>query len=197
MRWLRDDVFTLAGESAYDDMAALAADVPIGAGGLLFLPYLTGERTPHLNPHARGAFIGLDAGHGRGHLTRAVMEGVSLALFDAWSVLNDLVATTPERIVLAGGGARSHFWRQMLADIFGLPIRPVQATEQSAYGAALLAASALGHDPAELSRRWIRYGEDVIPDPLAHERYQWLVPLFREAYISQIGLFERLVTWRR
>jgi len=194
LRWLRDDVF--AGDLTYDDMTALAADVPIGAGGLLFLPYLAGERTPHLNPNARGAFIGLDAGHTRGHLIRAVLEGVSLSIFDAWTTLKEVMTTTPERIVLAGGGARSPCWRQLLADLFGLPVRPLHGGEQSAFGAALLAASALGRDPAELAQRWVAYGVDVSPDRHAHERYQSLVPLFREAYASHVDLFEQLAAWR-
>jgi xylulokinase len=194
MRWLRDDVF--AGDTTYDEMTALAETAPIGAGGLIFLPYLTGERTPHLNPNARGAFIGLDAGHGRAHLTRAVMEGISLALFDAWTALREVVPASPQRIVLAGGGARSRFWRQMLADIFGLPIRPLVTTEQSAYGAALLAGSALGQDPAELASRWTAYGEDVCPNQASYVRSQALIPIFRESYCSQIGLFERLAAWR-
>jgi xylulokinase len=196
MRWLRDDIFALNGETAYDEMTALAATVPIGASGLLFLPYLAGERTPHLNPAARGDFIGLDAAHGRAHLTRAVMDGVSLAMFDAWSAVREVVPLAPDRIVLAGGGARSRLWRQMLADLFGLPVRPLHTAEQSAYGAALLAASALGDDPSDLAHRWVEAGDDVPPDPAAHQRYQELVPLFRDAYRSHIDLFERLAGWR-
>ncbi len=182
LRWLRDRVFALPAADAYDQMTEWAASVPPGAGGLLFLPYLAGERTPHMDPQARGLFLGLTAEHGREHLTRAVMEGATLALADAFSILETLGAK-PNHAILAGGGARSALWRQIVADVFGLPIQPLLDVEGSALGAALLAyACVSGANPAKTATTWARYGEPVTPDPKAHEVYQALLPLFRDAY---------------
>jgi len=131
------------GPNAYDSLTAAAAAAPAGCEGLIFLPYLTGERTPHPDPNARGAFIGLTLRHGKAHLARAVLEGVTYGLRDALELMRDL-GLKPKEIVASGGGARSAFWRQMLADNFGAPITTVSATEGSAYGAALLAGVGAG-----------------------------------------------------
>lgn len=184
LRWLRDNVFGLSDERAYDEMTNWASQVPPGARGLIFLPYLTGERTPLMDPHARGVFLGLTAEHDRRHLTRAVMEGATLALYDAYSVLASLGAS-PQRAVLAGGGARSAVWRQIVADVFGVPIRPLATVEGSALGAALLAGAGVGGlDLIATARAWARYDEPVQPDPDAHRLYQRLVPVFRDAYVK-------------
>ena len=121
-------------------MAAWAAESLPGAHGLLFLPYLIGERSPHMDPQARGMFLGLTAAHSRGDLVRAVMEGVALACFDAYVVLADLGAR-PKTVLMAGGGARSLLWQQILADVFDLPVRPLLVEDQSTVGAVLLAGA--------------------------------------------------------
>ena len=127
LRWLRDTC--CAGEVAeaakqgvdpYELMTALAEKTPIGADGLLFLPYLMGERSPLLDEKARGAFIGLSGGHGRGHLIRAVLEGVTYSQRQCVDVLRGMNVPT-EEMMACGGGARSAFWRQMLADVYGCP----------------------------------------------------------------------------
>ena len=140
LRWWRD---LLGGRLSYDELGELASQAPPGSEGLLFLPYLTGERTPHLDPHARGAFIGLTARHQLSHLTRAVMEGVAFSLRDSLEIMLEL-GTTPTEIRATGGGARSQFWRQLLADVFGRPIVRTLVDEGPAYGAALLAGVAAG-----------------------------------------------------
>jgi xylulokinase len=184
LRWLRDAIFALPAETGYDQMTAAAASVPAGAGGLIFLPYLSGERTPHLDPLARGVFLGLTADHGRGHLVRAVMEGVALALYDAYDVVRSLGAE-PERVVLAGGGASSPLWRQIFADVFGLSISIGGTTSNSAAGAALLAAAAVNAiDVAETADRWSIIGEAAQPSEAAHRRYEALRPIFRSAYLT-------------
>lgn len=196
LRWLRDRVFALPCDGAYERMTSWAARAPVGAGGLIFLPYLAGERTPHMDPMARGIFLGLTAEHGREHLTRAVMEGAILALFDASSVLTE-VGAHPQRAVLAGGGARSALWRQIVADVFGLPILPLGDVEGSALGAALLAfAGSTGADPATTAVAWARYEEPVTPDPAAHETYAALLPIFRDAYRKHREDFARLAALR-
>lgn len=192
MRWLRDAIFALDGADAYNRMTGWAAAVPAGAGGLIFLPYLAGERTPHMNPHARGMFLGLTAEHGRGQLVRAVMEGATLALFDAYDVVRSLGAR-PVTIVLSGGGAQSGLWRQIVADVFGLPVRPLRTVEQSAMGAAMTAGAAIeAFALEEVASSWATYGEPVEPDPAAHAVYAELVPLFRGAYRAHVEDFERL-----
>ena len=139
LRWWRD----LVGKGDYDELTALAAQTPPGAEGLVFLPYLTGERTPHLDPQARGAFFGLNSRHGLGHLTRAVMEGVAYSQRDSLEIIVEL-GTDPEQIRVTGGGARSPFWRQLLADVLGRPVVRTAADEGPAYGAALLAGMTAG-----------------------------------------------------
>jgi xylulokinase len=192
MRWLRDAVFGLERPDAYATMTGWAADVPPGAAGLLFLPYLAGERTPHMNPAARGLFLGLSVEHGRGHLVRAVMEGATLALFDAYDVLRSLGAA-PSTIVLSGGGAQSGLWRQIVADVFGLPVLPLLTVEQSALGAALLAGAGIGlFDPAETAQRWATYDDPVEPDARAQAVYERLLPVFRDAYRKHVDDFRML-----
>jgi len=150
LRWLRDtiggpekEISALTGQDPYELMDAEAARVAPGCEGLLFLPYLTGERTPHPDPHARGAFVGLTLRHGKGALVRAVLEGVAYGLRDSLELLKAL--NIPVRQVRAlGGGARSAVWRQIMADIFGAELATINITDGAAYGAALLAGVGSG-----------------------------------------------------
>lgn len=195
LRWLRDDVFRLGGEDAYERISAWAGEVEPGAEGLLFLPYLAGERTPHMDPLARGLFLGLTAQHGRAHLARAVMEGVALACYDAYAVLHALGAS-PDAVILAGGGAGSGVWRQIVADVFGLHVQPLAVAEQSAAGAAILAGAGSGwFDAAHAARKWANYGSVVTPDAERHHRYLELFELFRAAYVENSELFRKLSSW--
>ena len=145
-RWLREilleDTFGAAlapGEDAYDVLTALADGAPTGAEGLVFLPYLTGERTPHMDPSARGAFVGLTSRHTSAHLARAVMEGITFALRDSLALMRAL-GLPVQRVIATGGGARSAIWRQMQADVLGATVWRTAAEEGPAYGAALLGA---------------------------------------------------------
>ncbi len=184
MRWLRDSVFALDGADAYERMTAWAEEASVGAGGLLFLPYLAGERTPHMDPRARGMFLGLTARHGRAELVRALMEGVVLAAYDAYAALTDLGAA-PTSIIVAGGGARSPLWRQIVADVFNLPVLPLLHQEQSASGAALLAAAGVhGLDPESVAPTWAAYGDPVEPVSAHHDRYEDLFHIFRSSYVK-------------
>lgn len=141
LRWLRDSVGNEAwyrpGVDPYDLMAAEATEVPPGSEGLVFLPYLSGERTPHADPYARGAFVGLTLRHHRGHLIRAVMEGVALGMRDSLEILRGMGLPVTQ-IRVSGGGARSPLWRQILADVLNTDVVTVTATEGAAFGAALL-----------------------------------------------------------
>jgi xylulokinase len=143
LRWLRD---TIAPGESYDRLTAEAAEVPAGAQGLVFLPYLSGERTPHPDPHARGAFVGLSLVHRRGHLVRAVMEGVTFGLRDSFEILRAM-GVRMTQVRASGGGARSALWRQILADILDTEVVTMTVTEGAAYGAALLAGVGAGVFP--------------------------------------------------
>ncbi|MGH2534348.1 MAG: xylulokinase [Thermomicrobiales bacterium] len=193
MRWLRDVVFELPHKSGYEQMTAAASEVPPGASGLVFLPYLTGERTPHMDPNARGVLLGLTASHRRGHLVRAVMEGVAFALLDAFDVVRQFGAM-PAQAVLAGGGARSVLWQQIIADLFGLPVVPLESADQSAVGAAMLAATGMEHvELLDVARSWSHYGAPIEPRADVHAHYEQLRPIFRQAYVKHREDF-RLLT---
>ena len=141
LQWYKD---TLVNDLPIQQLLKEAAEVEPGCEGLFFSPYLTGERTPHADPMARGSFIGLTSRHTRGHLTRAVLEGVGFGLKDNLQLLYQVGLPVPKRIRISGGGAQSSFWVQMLADIMGTPLEIVKATEGAAVGAALLAGTGAG-----------------------------------------------------
>ncbi|HEX9921670.1 MAG TPA: xylulokinase [Anaerolineae bacterium] len=192
LRWLRDQVLGRPGKLSYPEMMTWAENVPAGSNGLLFLPYLLGERTPHMDPQARGLFLGLSANHGQAEFVRSVLEGVALACYDAYQVLAEL-GVRPERIVMAGGGARSRLWQQIVADIFGLPVRRLDVSDQSALGAALLAGAGVGQfDPVQAAQDWARYGPPLDPDQQQLAIYQDMLSLFRDAYQKHRTNFHRL-----
>ena len=134
--------YVCAGTS-YDELSAEAAKVPAGSDGMLWAPYLFGERTPHLDANARAAFVGITASHTRGHFVRAVMEGVAYSLKDTFSLFAEL-GIPVRSIRLGGGGARGKLWRQIQADVYGQPVELLEAEEGGAFGAALLAGVGVG-----------------------------------------------------
>ncbi len=144
LRWWRDALGVRREHPpTYEQLTALASEAPAGCEGLLFLPYLTGERTPHNDPQARGAFVGLTVRHTAAHLTRAVLEGVAYGLRDSLELVRAL--GLPVALVrAAGGGIKSALWRQILADVFQASLITVNSTEGAAYGAAILAAVGVG-----------------------------------------------------
>jgi xylulokinase len=178
LSWWRDQ---LGGD--FDALVAEAEAVEPGAEGLVFLPYLTGERTPHLDPDARGGFVGLTVRHGRGHLTRAVMEGVAFSMRDGLEIMRDL-GTPDDDVRAVGGGARSPLWLQLQADVYGRPIRRTVIDEGPAYGAALLAGVAAGAfaDVGDAAAR-VRLREEVTePDPERARRYAELYGVYASLY---------------
>jgi xylulokinase len=140
LRWFRDQ---LACGATYDQLTAEAASAPAGADGLLWAPYLIGERTPHLDPNARGALVGITVAHTRAHVVRAIMEGVAFSLKDTFALFEEMKVPVAS-VRLGGGGARSRLWRQIQADVFGHDAEIVQAEEGAAFGAALLAGVGAG-----------------------------------------------------
>jgi xylulokinase len=147
LRWARDQfgVGKDDGRDPYDRMTELAAAVPAGSDGVLWAPYLMGERTPHLDPHARAALVRLSASHTRAHVFRAILEGVAFSLKDSFTILEEMKVPV-NGVRLGGGGARSPLWRQIQADVYGKPVDTVEADEGAAFGAAILAAVGI--------RRW-------------------------------------------
>jgi xylulokinase len=177
LRWLREQFgLTAGGDRAYEEMTSAAASVEPGADGVLWAPYLMGERTPHLDPGIRAAFAGLAASHGRGHLVRAVLEGVAFSLRDSFSIFDEL-GLPVRKVRLGGGGARSALWRQIQADVYGYDVEVVPADEGAAFGAALLAGVGARMWPSvdEACDRLVRSSVVASPDSRASllmtERY--------------------------
>jgi xylulokinase len=183
--WYRDQLARdLAGTGAADArLDAEAASVPAGAEGVTFLPYLQGERTPHRDASARGAFLGISLAHTRAHLTRAVLEGICFALRDSLSILQEL-GLSPNHLLLTGGGARSAFLRRLQADVYGLPVSTVNREEGPAYGAALLAAVGVKAYPdlGAAARATLTRGPSERPDSQAHVDYDAAYDRFRASY---------------
>jgi xylulokinase len=190
LRWWRD---ALGGTADFDELVAEAAAVPPGAEGLLFLPYLTGERTPHLDPRARGGFAGLTLRHGRAQMTRAVMEGVCFALRDGLEIMRGL-GVHDEHLRAVGGGARSELWRQLQADVLGRPIRRTLVDEGPAYGAALLGGVAAGtFAGADEALGLVRLREEITePDPARARSYDQLHAVYQELYPATRSAMDRL-----
>jgi xylulokinase len=192
LRWLRDQVFDLQAEDAYERMVSWAEQAPPGASGLVFLPYLSGERTPLMDPQARGIFLGLALGHGRAELVRAVLEGVALSCYAAYQVLIE-AGGKPERLILAGGGARSRLWRQIVADVFALPVVRLETAGQSAAGAALLTGAGCGLFSLEQKAgQWACYTPPLAPDLSRHTLYLEIGEVFHRAYQANQENFSRL-----
>ena len=144
LRWLREQLgLADRGDEGYEMMTREAAEIPPGADGVLWAPYLMGERTPHLDPGIRAGLVGLAAAHSRGHIARAVLEGVAFSLRDSFTIFDEL-GIPVRRVRLGGGGARSPLWRQIQADVYGHAVETVEAGEGAAYGAALLAGVGAG-----------------------------------------------------
>ncbi|MCB9450982.1 MAG: xylulokinase [Anaerolineaceae bacterium] len=183
LRWLREMTGLGGVPDAYPILSREAAAVAPGADGLLFLPYLSGERTPHMDPLARGAFIGLSSYHTRGHLARAVMEGVAFALRQALEISLSLGGTVG-MVIAAGGGAESPVWRQIQADIFGVPMRQTLLTEQASIGAALLAGVGVGVYPgfASACAQVVQLGPETAPNTANQAFYQALFEQYSALY---------------
>jgi xylulokinase len=173
----------VAGRDANRMLDEEPAWAPRGAASVTFLPYLQGERTPHRNAMARGAFLGLSFAHTRAHLSRAVLEGICFALRESLSILQSL-GFTPDHLLLTGGGAQSAFLRRLPSEIFGIPVTTVNREEGPAYGAALLAAVGAGAYPDLFSavRATICRRPAEAPEIDAHRAHDAPYERFRSSY---------------
>jgi xylulokinase len=183
LRYLRDTFFS---GTAYDLLTAEAAMVSAGSDGLLWAPYLFGERTPHLDPNARAAFVGITASHTRGHFVRSVMEGVAYSLRDTFTLFHEL-GIPVKSIRLGGGGARGPLWRQIQADVYAMPVEVLEAEEGGAFGAALLAGTGVGAWPSVEAAcdATIRVAQTIEPCNAkamneGYERYRKMYPALKQ-----------------
>jgi xylulokinase len=193
LRWQRD---TFAPHAPFDEFVDQAAAVSPGSEGLLFLPYLTGERTPHPDPQARGAFVGLTVRHTLPHLTRAVLEGVAFGLRDSFELLRSAGLHKITQVRISGGGSRSPLWRQIIADVLNVELVTTNASEGAAYGAAILAAIGAGQFEQQPDA-WMGYiqptgvtlpGEDVDRYSAYYARYRELYPALQPTFAALTGL---------
>jgi xylulokinase len=171
LQWFHD---TLTPQMSFDDITKEAEGVTAGCEGLQFMPYLTGERTPHPDPFARGAFVGLTLRHSRGHLTRAVLEGVAFGLKDSFTLIKNAGLGSISQVRASGGGTKSALWRQILASVLNAELVTVNTTEGGAYGAALLAGVSAGawKDTAAACRECIKITGSTLPQASQVEVYE-------------------------
>ncbi len=181
LRWYRD---TFHPGQGYDSLLEPAKAIPAGSEGLLFLPYLTGERTPYPDPLARGAFAGLTIRHTQAHLVRAVLEGVAFGLRDSFELMKGAGQKEVRQVRLSGGGARSPLWRQILADVLGAEMVTVNTSEGAAYGAALLAGVGAGlwPDVDSACQATVRLTGSTAPRPDDCAAYDRYYTIYRQLY---------------
>ncbi len=190
MRWHHD---THAELLDYDTFTEPSNLVPAGSDGLIFLPYLTGERTPHPDPLARGAFVGLTVRHTQAHMTRAVMEGVAFGFRDMFELMQGIGISDIKQVRVSGGGSKSQLWKQILADVLNAEMVTINTAEGAAYGAALLAA--IGHglfsSPADAIDQSIKITSTIEPGK-DRDRYNDYYPVYRDLYPQLQASFTRL-----
>ena len=199
LQWFRNTLcaaeMKAKGKSAnfYDTLNAEAEGVAPGSEALFFLPYLSGERTPHADPDARGCFVGLTLAHGRGHLARSIIEGVTYSLRDSLEIIRDL-GIPVRQIRASGGGSRSKLWRQIQADVFGEKVVTINSEEGAAFGVALLASVGAGayQSVQEACAATIRVVQETAPHKPSAKVYNAAFPEYQQLYQSLKGDFKRL-----
>ena len=191
LQWYRD---TLAPNVSFDDLLKEAEAIPAGSEGLQFLPYLSGERTPHPDPLARGAFIGLTLRHSRGHMTRAVLEGVAFGLKDSFTLIQNAGLGEITQVRGSGGGTKGALWRQILASVLEAELVTVNTTEGGAYGAALLAGVGAGtwSDVTSACKVSIKITGSTGPDESQALTYQKAYTIYQELYPSLKESFAKM-----
>jgi xylulokinase len=189
LRWIRDVLGSEAAPSssesgsAYDALTRQAEEVPVGSDGLVALPFLMGERTPIWDVNARGVLFGLSLAHGKGHIVRAMMEGVAFALYDSFRLIREAGLQVRYPMVLNEGGAVSRLWRKIIADVFEVPIVLARRRTGAPFGDAILAGVSVGAlEDFAVARRWFEAVDPMEPDPAAHQRYMELFSMFKRVY---------------
>ncbi|WP_434640012.1 xylulokinase [Thermoanaerobacterium thermosaccharolyticum] len=194
LKWWVDNINNYSSEAmTFDGLLEEAEKAHPGSDGLVFLPYLMGERTPYSDPYAKGSFVGLSITHNRGHMTRSILEGVAFGLRDSLELIKDLNIPVNE-VRVSGGGAKSKLWRQILADIFNVRIDMINATEGPSYGAAIMASVGYGlfKDVDEACSKLIKVTDSVYPMQENVEKYNKLYPIYVSLYSKLKGTFEEI-----
>ncbi|HNF94768.1 MAG TPA: xylulokinase [Anaerolineales bacterium] len=191
LQWYRD---TLAPNVSFDELVKEAESAPAGSEGLLFLPYLSGERTPYPDPLARGSFVGLTLRHTRAHMTRAVLEGVAFGLKDSFTLIQNAGLGKITQVRASGGGTKGALWRQILASALEAELVTVNTSEGTAFGAALLAGVGAGtwSDVASACKSTIQLTGQTLPDDAQVNSYRRSYPLYRELYPALKPSFEKI-----
>ncbi|MGZ9777234.1 gluconokinase [Staphylococcus pseudintermedius] len=205
LRWLRDELLASEIETAkrlgietYDVMSRIAQNVQPGAQGLLFHPYLTGERAPLWTSDARGSFIGLTLSHQKEHMIRAVMEGVLFNLYTVFLALIEVIGTSPQSIKATGGFSKSHLWRQMMADIFNTNVEIPKSYESSCLGACVLGLKALGQiDNYDIVKSWVGATHQHHPEAVHVNVYQKLASIFIQISRDLSPSYQTLAQFQR
>lgn len=194
MQWFRE---TFGGESSFEQLLAGIGEVPPGANGLLFTPYIVGERTPHPDADIRGSFIGIDASHKLPHFARAVMEGITFSLRESIDILR-AAGKTVDNVVSIGGGAKNKEWLQMQADVFGANVVKLESEQGPAMGAAMLAAFGSGwfETLQDCAREFIREAKTYTPDAQRAETYNKLFDVYQDVYGQTAELNRKLAAFR-
>jgi len=196
LRWAVESVLAVPGNGSqrYEMAMELAASVPAGANGLIFLPYLDGERTPLWDPHARGTLIGLNRAHTAAHVVRAIMEGVAYSVRHVLDISEEQAGIRAERVLLAGGGIRNAIWNQIKADVLGRPVVTASDPDASVLGAAMLAGLGAGilRDTADATDAMVHPGTQFLPDSDVVDRYDRLYCVYRDMYPALRSFFPRL-----
>jgi ribulokinase len=190
IRYLRDafsqqelETERVLGVSSYDLLNMQAEKVPLGSDGLVILPFLMGERTPIWDVHARGVIFGLSLNHTKGHLVRAMMESVAYAMYDSFRLMKEAGLKVNYPMVLNEGGAVSRLWRQIITDVFNVPIALVKRRTGAPYGDAILAGVATGIlKDFSVVKDWVEYVEPMEPNPANHSRYMEYFSLYKQLY---------------
>lgn len=204
LRFLRDqfsqvevETEKILGTSAYDLLNLQAEKVPAGSEGLVVLPFLMGERTPIWDTDARGLVFGLSLNHTKGHLVRAMMEGVAFAMYDSFRLVKEAGLKINYPMVLNEGGAVSRLWRQIISDVFDVPVVMVKRRIGAPFGDAILAGVAAGVLPGyEVAREWTEYVEPMEPDPKNHQIYEEYFHLYKDLYEHTRGEYRKLAELR-
>jgi xylulokinase len=192
LRWFRD---TFTPGMGYDQLLEPANKIAPGCEGLLFLPYLTGERTPYPDPLARGAFVGLTIRHGHAHMARSILEGVAFGLRDSMELVKGSGLGAVNQVRVSGGGAKSPLWRQILADVMNCELVTVNVTDGASYGAALLAGVGAGlwSSVPEACKATVKVLNPTYPQSAEVDTYQKLYPTYRSLYPALKPAFQSLV----
>lgn len=196
LKWFKNNIYegvNSTEKASYESINKQIEEVEIGSEKLIYLPYLMGERTPHLDPNARGVFFGLSAKHDKKNIARSVMEGVSFSLKDCYDILLEMGLEIDE-MMITGGGARSNVWRQMLADVFNCNVRTIQSEEGASLGAAILAGVGAGiFESVEYAcKKYIKKDKEIIPNENNHNSYNEYHELYGDIYRNLKESFKKL-----